>query len=319
LRIGVKMLSEGFKMLRFGSIVATTALLLSGDVSGIIRLRTTASERVEFPPSENLPVLPDMSADTSQAQDHAAQHNAPDTKPGKSKDEPLQPESRLDLVRFVSGEFARVVQPIPAGKKGFHMKAGVPLDEKELRQALGSSGSAINPGDKAQITGLEFKDHEIVVDINGGGRGKKRLRDRIHLEVGGVPTMRTSQPETPVDTNAGATVYLDFGKQVPDMTPDELKQYLSAILDFSKQHSAAVQWVETLPPDIQNAIKDKRPAVGMDREMVVAALGRPDRKVREKTPEGSETEDWIYGKPPAKTVFVKFDGDKVIQVQQFPQ
>ncbi len=304
-------------MLRFGSMVATAALMLSADVSGVIRLRLPAEERVEFPPSENLPVLPDMSPTSDQ--DQAAQQNTPGAKSGKSKDEPLQPESRLALVRFVSGEFARVVQPIPAGKKGFHMKAGAPLDEKGLRQALGSSGSAINPGDKAQITSLQFKDREIIVDINGGGRGKTRLRDRIHLEVGGMPTMRTSTPDTPVNTNAGATVYLDFGKPLPDMTPDELKQYLSGILDFSKQHSAAVQWVETLPPDIQNAIKDKRPAVGMDREMVVAALGRPDRKVREKTPDGTEIEDWIYGKPPAKTVFVKFDGDKVIQVQQFPQ
>ncbi len=304
-------------MLRFGSVVATVALLLSADVSGVLRLRPPAEERVEFPSSENLPVLPDMSPASDQ--DQAAQQNTPGAKPGKSKDGPLQPESRLALVRFVSGEFARVVQPIPAGKKGFHMKAGAPLDEKGLRQALGSSGSAINPGDKAQITSLEFKDRQIVVDINGGGRGKTRLRDRIHLEVGGMPTMRTSTPDTPVNTNAGATVFLEFGKPLPDMTPDELKHYLSSILDFSKQHSAAVQWVETLPPDIQNAIKDKRPAVGMDREMVVAALGRPDRKVREKTPDGTETEDWIYGKPPAKTVFVKFDGDKVVQVQQFPQ
>jgi len=131
--------------------------------------------------------------------------------------------------------------------------------------------------------------------------------------------MRTTGPETPVNTNAGATVYLDFDKPLPDMTPDELKQYLSSFLDFSKQHSAAVQWVESLPPDIQIAIKDRRPAVGMDREMVVAALGRPDRKVREKAPDGTETEDWIFGKPPAKTVFVKFEGDKVVQVQQFPQ
>src|SRR6202140_1428479 len=140
-------------MLRFGSIVATAALLLSADVSGVIRLRPPENERVEFPPSENLPVLPKMSPDVPAAsdQDQAAQQNAPGAKSGKSKDQPLQPESRLELVRFVSGEFARVVQPIPAGKKGFHMKAGVPLDERELRQALGSSGSAINPGDKAQI------------------------------------------------------------------------------------------------------------------------------------------------------------------------
>ncbi len=134
-----------------------------------------------------------------------------------------------------------------------------------------------------------------------------------------MPTMTTTEPETPVNTNAGATLYLDFDKPVPDMTPDELKHYLSGLLDFSKQHSAAVQWMNTLPPDIQNAIKDKRPAVGMDREMVLAAIGRPDRKVREKGPDGNETEDWIYGKPPAKTIFVKFEGDKVTQVEQFPQ
>src|SRR5258708_8018429 len=187
-------------MLRFGSMVATVALLLSADVSGVIRLRTTASERVEFPPSENLPVLPDMSPASDQ--DQAAQQNAPGIKSGKSKDEPLQPESRLALVRFVSGEFARVVQPIPAGKKGFHMKAGAPLDEKGLRQALGSSGSAINPGDKAQITSLQFKDREIIVDINGGGRGKTRLRDRIHLEMGGSPTTWTCRSDTPCNTNS---------------------------------------------------------------------------------------------------------------------
>jgi hypothetical protein len=308
-------------MLRLGSMLATAALLLSADVSGVIRLRPPENGRVASPSNENLPVLPNMPTDISVAsdQDQVAPQNAPGAKAGKSKDELLQPESRLEMVRFISGEFVRVVQPIPAGKKGFHIKADAPLDEKQLRLALGSSGSAINPGDRAQITSLEFKDRSILVNINGGGRGKTRLRDRIHLEVGGMPTMTTSGQETPVNTSAGATVYLDFGKPLPDMTPEELKHYLSEVLDFSKQHSAAVQWVETLPPDIQNAIKDKRPAVGMDREMVLAALGRPDRKVREKTPDGDETEDWIYGKPPAKTVFVKFDGDKVIQVQQFPQ
>ena len=275
-------------MLRFGPMLATAALLLSADVPGAIYLRPPAAQRVEFPSSENLPVLPDLSPANDQTQ--SAQENSPSIgpdkspieSPAKSKDEPLQPESRLALVRFVDGEYARVVAPIPAGKKGFHLKAGVPLDEKQLRMALGSSGSAINPGDKAQITSLEFKDREIVVDINGGGRGKKRLRDRIHMEVGGIPTMTGSGPETPVQTNVGATIFLDFDKPVPDMTPDELKQYLSGLLDFSKQHSAAVQWMDTLPPEIQNAIKDKRPAVGMDREMVVAALGSPDRKVREK-------------------------------------
>ncbi|MBZ5642094.1 MAG: hypothetical protein LAO19_04990 [Acidobacteriia bacterium] len=315
-------------MLRLASMMATAALLLSADVPGVMRMRP-ASQPVVFPSDASLPVLPDMSPakdGTQPAQKNSqnkSQNNSQNatpnsgSAPAKGRDSRLQPESRLALVRFVDGEFARVLQPIPAGKKGLHVKAGASVDDHVLHATLGTAGSAINPGDSAQITSLEFKDRQIVVDINGGGRGKTKLRDRIHMEVGGMPTMTTSQG--PVNTNAGATVYLDFDGPLPDMTPEDLKQYLSSVLDFSRQHSAAVQWIDTLPPEIQSAIADKRPTVGMDHEMVLAALGRPDRKVREKQPDGTESEDWIYGKPPAKTVFVKFEGDKVTQVEQFPQ
>jgi hypothetical protein len=51
--------------------------------------------------------------------------------------------------------------------------------------------------------------------------------------------------------------------------------------------------------------------------MVLAAMGRPERKVRERDADGNETEDWIYGTPPDKTVFVTFQGDKVVRVRQF--
>jgi hypothetical protein len=305
-------------MYRFGSMMAAAALLLSADVAGVLHT-PPSSELIHFSKDESLPVYqgPSSSAD----QDQADQNN-PSNHPAQSANTqsgPLRPESRLTLIRFVDGEFVRVVRPIPAGKKGFHLKAGAPLDEKALRMALASSGSAINPGDHAQITSLEFKDREVDVDINGGGKGKTRLRDRIHMEVGGYPTMTTTTAAPVVNTDAGATIYLDFDKPLPDMTPNELKKYLSVLLDFSKQRSAAVQWVETLPPEIQKAIQDKKAVVGMDHEMVLAAMGRPDRKVREKGPDGVEVEDWIFGKPPAKTIFVSFEGDKVTQVQQFPQ
>jgi len=298
-------------------MMATAALLLSVDSSGVLRT-PLPRQFVNFPPGENPPVLQGSSQSDDQRQ--PAQVGSPDNpdRPTKAHAGPLQPMSRLSLVRYVDGELVQVVRPIPAGKKGFHLKAGVPLNENQLRMAVASAGSAINPGDHAQITNLDFKDKQIVVDINGGGRGKTRLRDRIHLEVGGIPTMTTS-PDTPVNTNAGATLYLDFDKALPDMTAEELEQFLAGLLDFSKRHSAAVQWVESLPPEIQKAIQDKQPVVGMDHDMVLAAMGRPDRKVREKGTDGSEIEDWIYGTPPAKTIFVSFEGDKVTQVHQYPQ
>jgi hypothetical protein len=304
---------------RLASMLAVVVFLFGADASGVLRTSAPASP-VDLPAIENS--LEQQGAQEATDRGQPAPNASPDD-PGRAKKAqsgPLQPDSRLTLVRYVDGELVHVVKAIPAGKKGFHMKAGAPVDEKALRMALAGAGSAINPGDRAQVTSLEFKDKQIIVDINGGGHGRTRLRDHIHLEVGGViPTMSTASPNTPVNTNAGATLYLDFDKPLPDMTPEDLQQYLSGLLDFSKRHSAAVQWVETLPPEIQQAIQDKRPVVGMDHDMVLAAMGRPDRKVREKGADGSEIEDWIYGTPPAKTIFVSFEGDKVTQVHQYPQ
>jgi len=41
----------------------------------------------------------------------------------------------------------------------------------------------------------------------------------------------------------GSTIFLEFTKAVPDLTPQELKQILSPFLDFAKQRSASVQWL----------------------------------------------------------------------------
>ena len=328
-------------MLRLASMMAASVLLWSAGAPGT--LHASPQGQTANSPGDNLPSLksaPQITTDSEKPADSEtpaasekraaseksadpgkpAPHdsvNNPD-RPAKSQTGPLTDASKLSLVRYVDGELVQVVRSIPAGKKGYHLKAGVPFNENTLRMAVASAGSAINPGDHAQITNLDFKDKEVVIDINGGGKGKTRLRDRIHLEVGGVPTMTTAQ-DTPVNTNAGATIYLDFDKPLPEMTAEELEQYLSGVLDFSKRHSAAVQWVESLPPEIQKAIQDKQPVVGMDHDMVLAALGRPDRKVREKNADGSEIEDWIYGTPPAKTIFISFEGDKVTQVHQYPQ
>ena len=300
-------------MVRVASMMATVALLLSVDSSGLLR-PSPQSAAVTLSNSDGQSSAPPQSqpASSQAPSSTGADHTV------KAPSATLQETSKLDLVRFVDGELVRVVQPIPMGKKGLHLKAGAPLDEKGLRMALAGANGAINPGDRAQISDLQFKDKQVVVDINGGGKGKTRLRDRIHLEVGGAaPTVSTTS-DKPVNTTPGATIYLDFDKPLPDMTPEDLERYLSGVLDFSKRHSAAVQWVDSLPPEIQKAIQERQPIVGMDHDMVLAAMGRPDRKVREKNADGSEVEDWIYGTPPQKTIFVSFEGDKVTQVRQYP-
>ncbi len=89
---------------------------------------------------------------------------------------------------------------------------------------------------------------------------------------------------------------------------------LAGVLDFS-QESATKPWIETIPEKFRQAIEEHRAIAGMNRKMVLAALGRPQNKVRE-TENGVETEDWIYGYPPMVT-FVTFIGDEVVEVQEF--
>ena len=296
------------------TVVCSSLLLFAdADVPRAMGLRTPdAGSKPNFSNSE-IPVFPSPSEDP--------QAPAP-SQPRKDK---LQETSKLDLIRYVSGEFAKAAKSLPAGKEGFLQYAGKPLNQELLERAVATRGAAVRAGENAQITKLEFRDHTIVVDVNGGGRGKRRFLDHLQIDMGGLPTMKSTsdvqQEGGPagIQPGAGSTLFLEFSKNIPDLTPEELKQLLAPFLDFAKQRSASVQWFDTLPPDIKKAIQDRTPRVGMDREMVVAAIGKPGHKVRERDSQGNEIEDWIYGTPPDKTMFVRFMGDKVTSIRQFPQ
>ena len=95
---------------------------------------------------------------------------------------------------------------------------------------------------------------------------------------------------------------------------DKIKEYLKPILDF-EQRTVTEQYIESLPEPIQAAIEENRAVEDMEHDAVLLALGKPDRKVRE-TRDGVEIEDWIYGIPPGKIVFVTFQGNKVVQVRE---
>jgi hypothetical protein len=299
-------------------IPALAVFLLAADVPVVERLHSPSNAIPPFPAGEDISLLPNIYATSDDAQ-------TPSSPSSQEKKAILQDQSKLDLIRYVSGEFAKATKPLPRGKEGFLVYVGKPLSTELLERAVATHGAAVNSGDSVQITKLEFHDHTIAVDVNGGGRGKKNWKDHIQIGMGGGPTMSTSQSKTSdngppgVQPGMGSTLFLEFTKAVPDLTPEELKQILSPFLDFSRQRSASVHWTDTLPPEMKKAIQDRRPALGMDREEVIAAIGKPEHKVRERDAQGNEIEDWIYGQPPSKTLFVRFQGDHVTSVRQFPQ
>ncbi len=300
----------------------TLLLFADADVPRVNSLRPPASPAPSFPSDEEIPLFPTAGASSDSGQ---SQNQSQSKTPPAAKNTTLQDRSKLDLIRYVSGEFARAIKPLPAGKEGFHMTVGKPLEAEQLDRAVATHGPAVNTGDNVQITRLEFRDHQIIVDVNGGGRGKRHWRDHIQIGMGGAgyPPMQTSstQDQGPpgVQPGMGSTIFLEFNKPLPDLTPDELKQLLSPFLNFAKERSAAVQWFDTLPPEMKKAIQERKPVVGMDREELIAAIGKPDHKVRERDSDGNDIEDWIYGQPPSKTVFIRFQGDRVTSIKQFPQ
>jgi len=237
----------------------------------------------------------------------------------KAKDPSSQPakhltkEQRLDIIRGLSAElcFARVL--FPMGKKGLILKDGklVAPTPQEMQQLLADWGPSVKPGDRAQITNVQIKGNTIRFEINGGPVKKQKWYQRI--EVGGMGGMTPISPSNPNTNPRGSYVDLAFDHYIPSLTPQQVKDMLGPVLDFSA-HSAAEAYMATLPPKVRDAIKDHKVLVGMNREMVTYAKGRPPQKTREH--EGSVAyEEWIYGQPPQEVEFVRFIGDEVVRVE----
>ncbi|HTM88525.1 MAG TPA: hypothetical protein VL155_10000 [Terriglobales bacterium] len=237
----------------------------------------------------------------------------------KSKPQSPQPsqhltkEARLEIIRGLSAElcFARVL--FPMGKKGLVLKDGrvVSPTSEEMRQMLVDFGPAVKPGDRAQITNVAIKKDFIRFEINGGPVKKQKWYQ--HIEVGGMGGMTPVSRSNPNTNPRGSYVDLAFDGHIPSLTPEQVKQMLSPVLDFSA-HSAAEAYMATLPPKVRDAIKDHKVLVGMNHEMVNYAKGRPPQKVRER--DGNvDYEEWIYGQPPQEVEFVRFVGDEVVRVE----
>jgi hypothetical protein len=228
--------------------------------------------------------------------------------------EKLADGTKMQLIRVIDAEFVHVRKYLPVGEKNMVIGPDgmVKPGDAELYRMAQTSGAAAKIGDRVQITNIVFKEKSIYFEINGGP--KKKTKWYQHIEVsgmggstGGVDPNRATQP-------TGAAVTLEFKKHVPEMTGAELKQMLTPVLDFSVKTAAEV-FVDTLPPKIKEAVKKHEVLVGMNHDMVVMAKDRPEQKVREKDDKGKEYEEWIYGAPPKDVVFVRFNGDEVVQVK----
>jgi hypothetical protein len=233
--------------------------------------------------------------------------------PAADKPDKLTLEDRVEFTRGLSAEYANAKVLLPRSKKPleFDAQAGT-YDKKEWTAIAKEAGPAARTGDTVQITKIDLFDDHILLQINGGFRGGQKWYHGVQM----TGTMGNTVPIGNNDSNApgGTSIVVQFHKSIEGMKATEVKKLLAPVLDFDR-HSVTEIYSETLPPEVRQAIKDKHVVVGMDREQVRMALGQPIHKERE-TKEGVDLEDWVYGTPPGKIVFVTFNGEKVVKVKE---
>lgn len=246
---------------------------------------------------------------------------ASDTKSANGKDglsaslqgrPPLTKQTRLELIRTMEAEFGFAKKVIPKGTKGLEITTTgqITPDDQTIGMQVATNGPAARPGDKVQITQVLIKDKSIRFELNGGPKKKGHWYD--HIEVGGAGGMSTVHQEKNVNAK-GSYLDLEFPKYVPEMTAADVKSLLSPVIDFSVK-SPTQAYLDTLPPKIKTAITNHQALVGMSKDMVIDALGRPPKRVRERDGE-TDYEEWIYGEPPGDVQFVRFVNEEVVRVE----
>lgn len=227
----------------------------------------------------------------------------------------LTDEDRIEIIRGMTAEYATVKAALPRAKRALEFESTGQYNRKAWDEVGKEFGPAARVGDLVRVSKVLIDDDKIVFEINGGFKGGAKWWQRIEVG-GGMGGGGRTRPVGQQDSNApgGTSIVLLFHKPVPPLRAAELKKMLAPVLDFEKR-TATESYLESLPPEIQKAVKEKKAVEGMDKDQVLLALGKPVRKVRE-TKDGQELEDWVYGQAPGRIVFVTFNGNKAIKVKE---
>jgi len=226
----------------------------------------------------------------------------------------LTEDDRVEILRGILSENATVKAYLPRSRKPLPFFSTGEWDKQAWAQIGQQMGAAARVGDLVQITHVDIDSDKIILEINNGMKGPKGSW-KNHVQIGMGPTMSPINRQQNSNAPSGTSIALIFSGPVPEIKADEIKKIMAPVLDFD-QESATDNYVEKLPAPIQAAVKSHKVIVGMDRDQVLLAVGRPRHKERNVSNDGTETEDWIYGDPPGKITFVTFTGSKVTAVKE---
>jgi hypothetical protein len=225
----------------------------------------------------------------------------------------LAEDQHIELVRGLTAEWATVKAYVPRAKKPLDFDASGTWDKDKWQDVGRELGPVGKVGEMIQVTHVSIEKDTVVLELNHGTKGTGHWYDHVQVGLGGATNPINQNGQQNVASN-GTNIAVRFNKGIGDVTSADIKNMLKPVLDFDK-HTVTENYMDTLPPEIKQAVKEKRAIEGMDRDQVLLALGRPIRKSRE-TKDGEEVEDWIYGEPPGRIMFVTFAANKVVHIKE---
>lgn len=224
----------------------------------------------------------------------------------------LTTRDRRELIVAFTAEQGFARRTLPLDPKGLLLRANGELTPggTDYEAMLQRKGISSKPGDRLVISDIKIDSDKIVFLFNGGPDHKHKYLRHIQIGAGmGVSPVVQDDGQEPV----GSRLTLAFDKYVPDLTPDQLRALIQPVMDFNVK-TPMEAYADTLPPVLKDAILHHKALVGMNRKMVLYALGQPQGKTREQD-NGVPFEIWIYGEAPQPTQFVRFIGDKVVRIE----
>jgi hypothetical protein len=224
-------------------------------------------------------------------------------------------DAKYEILRTVLADQAAARIALPFGGDGVELSDSGQVSKDKLDKDIQKNGQSIETGKIVTVTGIAFDDDKIIIELDGGGKNKKSFFDRIQVGVG---TGNTTTPVGRDDKTAkakGSKIVVRFAKKVPaDLKPDQLREILSPILDFNKRNFMKTG-IEALPVEFQEAVKAKEARIGMDRNTVIMAMGRPDKRFYE--PGNAAYEQWMFELRGLRRVFVTFEDNVVVSIKQY--
>src|ERR1035438_9409378 len=184
-------------------------------------------------------------------------------------------EDRVELTRGLTAEYATVKALLPRSSKPLVFDATNGYDKNQWSEIARQSGPAARNGDLVHSHNVEIGEYKLVLQINGGFRGRRKWYQGVQIGMGGgtAPVSGNSDSNAP----GGTSIEILFHKPLEPIKESEINKMLAPVLDFEK-HSVTQLYSESLPPETQKAIKEKRVLVGMDHEQVRMALGQRTKK-----------------------------------------